>query len=142
MMDISPCRPTYLISVGVGRGGGRADYGPHFTVVVLVAGAMGVRNVTTLRARVPDLPTTVSTRALTALLGGLPLLSDTRIGSGATNEGRRLTSVGAMFAGGLLGAWLLHEHVHPAVVLLPAALVLALGAVYWAVPRRRPSAPG
>ncbi|MEV6381664.1 YoaK family protein [Streptomyces sp. NPDC051773] len=122
---------------------GEPAEGPHFAVVALVAGAMGVRNVTTLRARVPDLPTTVSTRALTALLGGLPLLSDTRIGSGATNEGRRLASVGAMFTGGLLGAWLLHEGVRPAVVLLvPAVLVLVLGAVYWAVPRRRTSAPG
>lgn len=124
-----------------GASGASAD-GPHYAVVALVAGAMGVRNVTTLRARVADLPTTVSTRALTALLGGLPLLSDTRIGSGATNEGRRLASVGAMFTGGLLGAWLLHEGVRPAAVLLvPAVLVLLLGTTFWARPGPRTSEP-
>ncbi|WP_406198459.1 DUF1275 domain-containing protein [Streptomyces europaeiscabiei] len=120
---------------------------PHFTVVALVAGAMGVRNVTTLRARVADVPTTVSTRALTALLSGLPPYPDSHAGTGARNEGRRLASVAAMFAGGLLGAWLLlHEEVSPALVLLiPAALVLILGALYRGVPRRRmpePSEPG
>ncbi|MFE7835661.1 YoaK family protein [Streptomyces sp. NPDC057474] len=127
---------------GVDAPGAPAD-GPHFAVVALVAAAMGVRNVTTLRARVADVPTTVSTRALTALLSGLPPIPDTRIGAHSGDEGRRLASVGAMFTGGLLGAWLLHEEVHPAVVLLlPAALVLVLGAVYWATPRQRASEPG
>ncbi|MDX3639373.1 YoaK family protein [Streptomyces sp. MB09-02B] len=113
---------------------------PHYAVIALVAVAMGMRNITTLRARVADLPTTVSTRALTALLGGL---TDPRIGAGSGKEGRRLASVGAMFTGGLLGAWLLHEDIHPAVVLLlPALLVLALGTAYWAMPRRRTSEPG
>ncbi|MBP5869283.1 MULTISPECIES: YoaK family protein [Streptomyces] len=118
--------------------GGPAD-DPHYTVVALVAVAMGVRNITTLRARVPDVPTTVSTRALTALLSGLPPHPDGRLGAGARDEGRRLASVAAMFAGGLLGAWLLlRAEVHPALVLLiPAALVLALGAGYWAMQRGR-----
>ncbi|QFQ99787.1 DUF1275 domain-containing protein [Streptomyces phaeolivaceus] len=116
---------------------------PHYAVVALVAAAMGVRNVTTLRARVADVPTTVSTRALTAFLSGLPPLPDTRVGARSGDEGRRLASVGAMFAGGLLGAWLLHEDVHPAVVLLlPALLVLLLGTAHWAAPRRRTSEPG
>ncbi|MEI5523999.1 YoaK family protein [Streptomyces brasiliscabiei] len=117
--------------------------GPHFAVVALVAGAMGVRNVTTLRVRVADVPTTVSTRALTAFLSGLPPLPGARAGSGLRDEGRRLASVAAMFAGGLLGAWLLREHVHPAVVLLiPAVVVLALGAVYWLGVRKRASQTG
>ncbi|MBG0853188.1 DUF1275 domain-containing protein [Streptomyces spinoverrucosus] len=117
--------------------------GHHFGVIALVAAAMGVRNVTTLRVSVPDVPTTVSTRALTALLGGLSPVADPRIGTGLRHEGRRFASVAAMFAGGLLGAWLLHEAVRPAVVLLvPAALVLLLGLVFWAMPRERTSEPG
>ncbi|MBV7697029.1 YoaK family protein [Streptomyces sp. TRM70350] len=120
-----------------------APTGHHFAVIALVAAAMGVRNVTTLRVPVPDVPTTLSTRALTALLSGLSPVPDTRIGSGLLREGRRLASVGAMFAGGLLGGWLLHEAVRPAVVLLvPAALVLLLGLVFWAAPRERTSEPG
>ncbi|MFD7979658.1 hypothetical protein [Streptomyces sp. NPDC059071] len=49
----------------------------------------------------------------------------------------------AMFAGGLLGAWLLHEEVRPAAVLIvPGALALVLGVTFWAVPARRTSEPG
>ena len=71
---------------GVDATGAPAD-APHFAVVALVAGAMGVRNVTTLRARVADVPTTVSTRALTALLSGLPPHPDSRIGAGPRGRG-------------------------------------------------------
>ncbi|MFD3944293.1 YoaK family protein [Streptomyces sp. NPDC058579] len=117
--------------------------GHHFVVVALVAAAMGVRNITTLRVRVPDVPTTLSTRALTAFLGGLPHVADPRIGSGARHEGRRFASIGAMFVGGLLGGWLLHEGVRPAVVLgVPCVLVLLLGLASWAVPARRTTEPG
>ncbi|MFJ4472057.1 YoaK family protein [Streptomyces sp. NPDC089424] len=116
-----------------GRGTGR-----HLVVIALVSAAMGVRNVTTMRVQVPDVPTTVSTRALTAFLGGLVPAADHRIGSGPRAEGRRLVSVGAMFVGGLVGAWLLREAVRPAVLLLvPAAVALGLGALFWALPRRR-----
>jgi uncharacterized membrane protein YoaK (UPF0700 family) len=119
--------------------------GPHFAVVALVAVAMGVRNITILRARVADVPTTVSTRALTALLSGLPPHPDSRVGTGTGNEGRRLASVTAMFVDGLLGAWLLHEGVPPAAVLLvPTALVLVLvlGAAFWLKAPERTSEPG
>ncbi|MFG3658105.1 YoaK family protein [Streptomyces sp. NPDC047706] len=110
----------------------------HLAAIALVAAAMGVRNVTTMRVKVPDVPTTVSTRALTALLGGLTPAAGHRIGSGLRHEGRRFASVAAMFAGGLLGAWLLYAEVRPAIVLLiPAALVLALGLTFWALPRHR-----
>ncbi|MEU0574730.1 YoaK family protein [Dermacoccus nishinomiyaensis] len=96
--------------------------GTHGTVTVLVAVAMGLRNVTTLRAKVPDLPTTVATRALTALLA--PLALDSQIPAGARNEGRRSASVGAMFLGGFLGAWSLYQGVQPAAVLLAVAVLV------------------
>ncbi|MGW1543745.1 YoaK family protein [Streptomyces sp. NPDC002309] len=120
-----------------GRGTGR-----QLVVIALVAAAMGVRNVTTLRVPVPDVPTTVSTRALTAFLGGLVPAVGRGEGAGPRVEGRRLASVGAMFAGGLVGAWLLHEAVRPAVLLLaPAAAALVLGVALWAVRRRRAGNP-
>lgn len=127
---------------GVDGPGGTVT-GHHFAVIALLAAAMGARNITTLRVRVPDVPTTLSTRALTAFLGGLPHVADPRIGAGARHEGRRFASIGAMFAGGVLGAWLLREGVGPAAVLaVPCALVLFMGAAFWMVPERRTSEPG
>lgn len=134
-----------LVAWRAGVGGPPAGpvEGQHFAVIGLVAAAMGVRNITTLRVRVPDVPTTLSTRALTAFLGGLPHVADPRIGSGARHEGRRFASVGAMFAGGLLGGWLLHEGARPGVVLaVPCVLVLLLGVASWLVPEQRTSEPG
>ncbi|MFE0424433.1 DUF1275 family protein, partial [Streptomyces sp. NPDC058953] len=107
---------------------------PHPGVAALVAVAMGLRNVTTLRAPVPDLPTSVATRSLTALLA--PLGADNRIAAGAARQGRRLAAVTAMFAGGLLGALLLRAGAPPAVLLLAVAgTVLATAAGYAAVHR-------
>ncbi|MEV4330332.1 YoaK family protein [Streptomyces sp. NPDC049597] len=115
---------------------------PHFAVIALVACAMGVRNVTMLRVHVPEMPTTLATRAMAGLFGGLPLTPAARTSSGARAEGRRAVSVGAMFAGALAGAWLLHQSVHPAVVLAaPAALVLVLLG-FWAAGSARVSEPG
>ncbi|MGW4029593.1 YoaK family protein [Streptomyces sp. NPDC004838] len=116
-----------LVARGIGRAGEHPT-GTHYTVTVMVAAAMGMRNVTTLRARVPDLTTTVATRTLTSLLA--PLALDTRIPSDARAQARRAAAVGAMFAGGLLGAWMLGEALPPAVVLLTVAgsvLVTAVG---------------
>ncbi|MEU6702708.1 YoaK family protein [Streptomyces wuyuanensis] len=52
---------------------GESLTGRHYMVAGLVALAMGIRNVSTLRAGVKGLPTTVTTRAFTALIGGSPL---------------------------------------------------------------------
>ncbi|SPF05094.1 hypothetical protein SMA5143A_5896 [Streptomyces sp. MA5143a] len=77
------------------------------------------------------MPTTLSTRSLTALLSALPPVADTRIGSGPRHERRRLASVGTMFTGGVLGAWLLDGTATRALVLfLPAAIALCLGTAH------------
>lgn len=88
--------------------------GRHYTVIALTALAMGLRSITTLRAHVPDLPTTLATRTLTALLSQLPARHPAL---------RRTAALLAMFTGGLLGAVLLTRH-HP-----PSALLLGVGAV-------------
>ncbi|MFG3305557.1 YoaK family protein [Streptomyces wuyuanensis] len=123
---------------------GESLTGRHYMVAGLVALAMGIRNVSTLRAGVKGLPTTVTTRAFTALIGGSPLAADTRIAPGAGNQVRRAASVAAMFAGGLLGAWLLHDgRISAAVVLLViAALVLVIALCFTWVPRERTSEAG
>ncbi|MEV4437372.1 YoaK family protein [Streptomyces sp. NPDC049585] len=123
------------VSWGIG-GTGAPLTARHYAVAAIVAVAMGMRNITTLRAKVPDLPTTVATRALTGLLGGSPLAVDSRISSDAPSQLRRTATVGAMFAGGLLGAWALREGLRPHVVLLAAAGGVLLVAAGHAV--RRP----
>ncbi|MFF3454932.1 YoaK family protein [Streptomyces sp. NPDC002730] len=120
----------------------RADGAPsarHIAVVALVALAMGMRNVTAMRAHVPDLPTTLVTRTITALVSGSQLGHDTALGYGSGASARRGVAVLAMFTGGVLGAWLLHLHWSPTgVLLLVAAVVLAVAAAVATTSRHRP----
>nr|WP_202487171.1 YoaK family protein [Streptomyces sp. SID8354] len=97
----------------------------RYVVIALMAVAMGVRNVTAMRAAVPDLPTTVATRAMTALVSGSVLGGDRRLGYGTGALPRRLGSVGGMLAGGLLGAWLIGLGTRTPLVLLLAAVTVA-----------------
>ncbi|MET7796950.1 YoaK family protein [Streptomyces decoyicus] len=99
--------------------------GRRCAVIGLMAVAMGMRNVTAIRAAVPDLTTTVETRAMTALVSGSPLGRDKRLGYGSRAGGRRLFSVAALFAGGLLGAGLLGLGTRPTLVILLVAVFIA-----------------
>jgi uncharacterized membrane protein YoaK (UPF0700 family) len=99
--------------------------GRRDVVIGLMAVAMGMRNVTAMRAAPPDLTTTVETRAMTALVSASPLGRDARLGYGGHSAGRRLLSVVSMFAGGLLGAGLLGLGTRPTLVLLLVAVFVA-----------------
>ncbi|MEU5211424.1 YoaK family protein [Streptomyces sp. NPDC020742] len=99
--------------------------GRRYVVVGLMALAMGMRNVTAMRVATPDLTTTVATRAMTALVSGSRLGRDKRLGYGTHAENRRLSSVGAMFAGGLLGAGLIGLGTRPTLVILLVAVFIA-----------------
>jgi len=72
---------------------------PRYTVIALLAGAMGLRNAAVRRIGVPDMSTTVLTTTLTRLASGSRL-------AGGTNPHARLgtTSVLSMFGGALVGA--------------------------------------
>ncbi|MGW6916702.1 YoaK family protein [Kitasatospora sp. NPDC054939] len=105
-----------LTATGLG-GPGTPLTGRHYAVIAVVALAMGLRSLTTLRAHVTDLPTTLATRTLTALLTGLPAHH---------LPARRAAAVLAIFTGGLLGAVALEAGRRPStLLLLAAALVLA-----------------
>ncbi|UZJ32078.1 YoaK family protein [Streptomyces endophytica] len=99
--------------------------GRRYAVIGLMALAMGMRNVTAMRSASPDLTTTVATRTMTALVSGSVLGHDKRLGYGGHTVVRRLLSVGALFAGGLLGAELLGLGTRPALVILLVAVFLA-----------------
>lgn len=110
----------------------------HYAVTAIVGAAMGLQNATAMKAPVPDVPTTLVTRAMTGLLGGgrsVPVGDAPTTGPGASTDTghrrRRAASVAAMFAGGVLGAALLRASVSPAVLLLAVALtVLTVGVVH------------
>ena len=72
---------------------------PRFTVIALLAFAMGTRNSAVRRMGVPDMSTTVLTTTLTGLASESSL-------AGGTNPNARLraTSVLSMFGGALVGA--------------------------------------
>jgi uncharacterized membrane protein YoaK (UPF0700 family) len=72
---------------------------PRYAVLVLLAGAVGLRNSAVRRVGVPDMSTTVLTSTLTGLA------SRSRL-AGGTNPHARLgtTSVVSMFGGALVGA--------------------------------------
>ncbi|WP_328680895.1 DUF1275 domain-containing protein [Streptomyces sp. NBC_00322] len=109
----------------------------HIATAAVVAIAMGMRNVTAMRARVPDLPTTLVTRTITALVSGSPLGHDTSLGYGSRASVRRSVGVLALFAGGVLGAWLIRLEWPPTgVLLLVAAWILAIASATTATPRR------
>ncbi|MFI9052715.1 YoaK family protein [Streptomyces sp. NPDC053427] len=113
--------------------------GQRCAVVGLMAVAMGTRNVTAIRVGAPDLTTTVATRAMTALVSGSPLGHDRRLGYGSHAGPRRLASVGSMFAGGLLGAWLIGLGTRPSLVLLLVAVSVAATALLVSGLARRPN---
>ncbi|GGU95039.1 membrane protein [Streptomyces albospinus] len=110
-------------------GPGDLATGRRYAAIGLMAAAMGMRNVTAMRVAAPDLTTTVETRAMTALVSGSPLGRDRRLGYGSGAGPRRLSSVGAMLAGGLLGAWLLGLGTRPPLVVLLVALTVAATAL-------------
>jgi uncharacterized membrane protein YoaK (UPF0700 family) len=102
--------------------------GVRYTLIVVLAGAMGVQNSSVRRLAVPDLTTTVLTLTVTGIG------ADSALGGGkGSKSGRRLISVAAMFLGALVGAALI-LHVHVAVPLIIAsAIVVAVAAIsHWA----------
>ena len=98
---------------------------PRFTVIALLAVAMGLRNAAVRRIGVPDMSTTVLTTTLTGLA------SDSRL-AGGTNPHARLgtTTVLSMFGGALVGAILL-LHAGAAWSLGVAAGIVTVTAVFF-----------
>jgi uncharacterized membrane protein YoaK (UPF0700 family) len=106
-----------------------------YTVIALLALAMGVRNATIRRIGVPDLTTTVLTLTLTGLAADSPAT-----GGSGKDALRRTAAVLAMLAGALAGALLLKSSL---VLPLIAAAVGALATwlVYVPAARRGASRP-
>jgi uncharacterized membrane protein YoaK (UPF0700 family) len=93
---------------------------PRYTLIALVAIAMGARNATVRHLNVPDLTTTVVTRTITGLA------ADSRLAGGpGHNLGRRLRAILALFAGAALGAFMvLRWGLTPPLALAGAAVLV------------------
>ncbi|RDS64582.1 MULTISPECIES: YoaK family protein [unclassified Streptomyces] len=95
----------------------------RYTLIVLLAIAMGMQNAVARRLGVPDLTTTVLTLTLTGLA------ADSAPAGGATpRPGRRVLSVLAMFLGALTGALLL-RHAELLYILALTLLMLVVTSV-------------
>ncbi|MDF0374672.1 YoaK family protein [[Kitasatospora] papulosa] len=96
--------------------------GVRFALIVLLGVGLGVQNAAALALGVPDLTTTVLTRTLTGAV------SDSTLARGpGSRAGRRVLSAAAMLTGAFAGA-LGALHVHPALPLV-IAVVLLVGAL-------------
>ncbi|MGW1755308.1 YoaK family protein [Streptomyces mirabilis] len=88
-----------------------------YALIALTAFAMGLRNATVRKLRVPDLTTTVLTMTLTGLA------SESAFGDDSVHRSpRRVAAVLAMLAGAALGAWLVIHHGLGIPLLLAAVL--------------------
>jgi uncharacterized membrane protein YoaK (UPF0700 family) len=98
---------------------------PRYTVIALLAFAMGIRNAAVQRLGASDMTTTVLTSTLTRLA------SDSSLAGGTNNKAAyRATSVLCMFGGALVGAVLV-VHLHPGWALALACVLLVATAAYF-----------
>jgi len=99
-----------------------------YSVIVLMAIAMGLRNASVRRLAVPDLTTTVLTLTLTGLSADSSL-------TGGKNPrfGRRFGSTVAMFGGAVIGALLL-KYGPAAPLMFSGVCVMAVALIYAVLP--------
>ena len=105
----------------------------RYTVIAILALAMGMRNAAVRRLAVRDLTTTVPTQTLTGLA------TDSSLAGGANpRAGRRIGAVVAMLAGAAAGA-LMFLHVDAALPLLVSAALTGATAVAFGAAGSRPA---
>ena len=105
-----------------------------YTVIVLTALAMGLRNATVRRLAVPDLTTTVLTQTLT------DVAADSSVAGGDNpRTGRRVASVALIFAGAAVGTLLLRRGL--ALPLIVGAVGVLVATVAYADVPTPPPAP-
>jgi uncharacterized membrane protein YoaK (UPF0700 family) len=105
-------------------GSGTDDPTTQYTLIVLLALAMGLQNAAARRLAVPDMTTTVLTLTLTGLAADSPLA-----GGKNPNSARRLMATVTMFAGAAVGAVLIFQAGVSAALALALALLVFNGTV-------------
>jgi uncharacterized membrane protein YoaK (UPF0700 family) len=105
----------------------RPHHHSDYSLIVLLALAMGVQNATARRLGVPDMTTTVVTQTLTGLAADSPAAG----GSGRRWR-HRVLAVAALLAGALIGALLVLRVGLTAGLVAVLATLLAAAATLWA----------
>jgi len=122
---VSAAGVVAYVAAAVASGWGR------FTVIAILAFAMGIRNSCVRRLAVPDMTTTVLTQVLTGFA------ADSRLaGGGNPRAARRGAAVVMMLAGAVTGA-ALYLHVDAGLPLLIAAVLAAATAIVFRVSEAR-----
>jgi uncharacterized membrane protein YoaK (UPF0700 family) len=128
LLAVSATGQAALLVVAVALSTGRHGHLPgltHYGLIVALGLSMGLQNAAARRLGVPDLTTTVLTLTITGVA------ADTARGVARPSATiRRVSSVAAMFAGGLAGALLvLHaEIVDPLALAVAAVVAVAVSA--------------
>jgi uncharacterized membrane protein YoaK (UPF0700 family) len=102
----------------------------RYTIIVLLAVAMGVQNATARKLAVPDLTTTVLTMTLTGVAADSALA-----GGQGSRLARRTLSVAAMLVGALIGGTLVLKVDNPAPLALATGLLVAISVVTYRASR-------
>ena len=103
----------------------------RYTVIAILAFAMGIRNSCVRRLAIPDMTTTVLTQLLTGFAADSSLA-----GGGNPRAGRRAAAVALMLAGAVAGA-ALYLHVNAGLPLLIAAVLAAAAAIAFRISEAR-----
>jgi uncharacterized membrane protein YoaK (UPF0700 family) len=125
----------FVVAALVATGYDPATLGPVerlYSLIVLTAVAMGIRNATVRRLAVPDVTTTVLTQALTGFAAESWLAGGSNL-----RWGRRLAAVGTIFVGAAAGAVLVNTVGLVLPLLLSGALVFLGILAYTAHPASR-----
>jgi len=118
---VSAAAVVAYLAPAVAAGWGR------YTVITILAFAMGIRNASVRRLAIPDMTTTVLTQLLTGLAA-----DSTLAGGGNPRAGRRAAAVVMMLAGAVTGA-ALYLHVDAGLPLLIAAVLGAATAIIFRI---------
>ncbi len=125
LLAVASTIETVLVAVALVATTKTVDLNPTsftYTLIALLAFAMGVQNATSRRLGVPDMTTTVLTLTLTGFAADSILAGGTN-----PNPRRRLLSVAAMFLGAAIGAFLVLRHGIALALALSLVLLVVAG---------------
>jgi uncharacterized membrane protein YoaK (UPF0700 family) len=105
----------------------------RYTVIVLLAIAMGIQNTAARKLAVPDLTTTVLTMTLTGIAADAALA-----GGHSSRFGRRALSIAAMLLGALIGGLLVLKVDNPAPLALATGLLMIVSLLTYRASRSKP----
>jgi uncharacterized membrane protein YoaK (UPF0700 family) len=128
---------TTLFAIATGLAAtvdGRPVDGDKYTLIVLLALAMGLQNAMAFKLAVPGLTTSVLTQAITGISAESPLA-----GGSGSHMGTRIASTLSLFVGALIGALLIVNVNAWSALLVATAVLIMIGLSSATLSRSNPS---